>query len=185
MKLSLIITIGLVASCTLLTAAQSLAAATTTMGSTDARRCFDESRLPLSEQGIVYCDRAINAKQLTRRDLAATYSNRGIIYANNGKYQAAIKDHDHAIELTPTLAEAYINRGNVYYHTHDYDRALADYSQAADLGASPSHVPYYNRALTLIKMKRKDEARASLEQALERSPDSKKIKKQMAALETL
>jgi len=158
---------------------------TTTLGSSDARRCFEESRLVLSEQGIAYCDAAIHRGDLTRRDLAATYSNRGIIYANNGKFSRALEDHNKAIELVPKLAEAYVNRGNVYYHTRDYEKALADYQQAIEFDAFPIQTPYYNKALTLIKLKRKEEARQTLEEALEVVPGSPKIVRKLAELDDL
>ncbi|MDZ7685320.1 MAG: tetratricopeptide repeat protein [Gammaproteobacteria bacterium] len=47
---------------------------------------------------------AIRNDDLTRRDLAATLSNRGIILSANGKYREALKDHNRAIELAPSLA---------------------------------------------------------------------------------
>ncbi|MEX0943407.1 MAG: tetratricopeptide repeat protein [Pseudomonadales bacterium] len=160
-------------------------AASTTLGSSDASRCFQESQFALSDTGIEYCNRAIASGNLTRRDLAATYSNRGIIYSNIGKYQNALADHNKAIEIMPDLAEAYINRGNVYYHTHDYALALSDYETASSKGARPAHTPYYNKALTLIRLNRKDDAKAAFENALEHSPESTKIKQQLAELDSL
>jgi tetratricopeptide (TPR) repeat protein len=139
----------------------------------------------LSSAGVDYCDRAIASGNLTRRDLAATYSNRGIIYASIGKYQRALADHDRAVEIMPGLGEAYINRGNVYFHLHDYALALSDYETAISLGAIPAHTPFYNKALALIRMNRKDEARNALESALEFAPGSTKIKQRLADLDDL
>lgn len=160
-------------------------AASTTIGSSDASRCFQESQFALSSAGIDYCDRAIASGDLTRRDLAATYSNRGIIYANIGKYQRALANHSKAIEIMPALGEAYINRGNVYFHLHDYALALSEYETAISLGARPAHTPLYNKALTLIRLNRKDEARNALEIALELAPGSTKIKQRLAELDDL
>lgn len=161
------------------------AAASTTIGSSDASRCFQESQFALSGSGIDDCDRAIASGNLTRRDLAATYSNRGIIHASIGKYQNALADHDRAIEIMPTLGEAYINRGNVYFHLHDYAPALSDYETAISLGATPAHTPFYNKALALIRLNRKDEARNALESALELAPGSTKIKQRLTELDDL
>ncbi|MCB1693445.1 MAG: tetratricopeptide repeat protein [Pseudomonadales bacterium] len=159
------------------------AASSTTLGSDDATRCYQESRLVVSEAGLEFCNRAIVRGELTRRDLAATYSNRGIINANLGRFTDALADHNKAISLAPDLAEAYINRGNTYYQTRDFDLAVADYDKAAAMEAEPRHVPYYNKALTLIKMKRLDEAKAAFKEALVFLPDSRKIKSQLEQLD--
>jgi tetratricopeptide (TPR) repeat protein len=167
----------------LLLCADSLNAASSfTLGSNDAQRCYEESLLPFSEDGRQYCDRAINQGDLTRRDLAATYSNRGVILAANGKYLEAIEDHNLAIDLVPSLGQAYINRGNAFYYTRDFEKALADYDMAMNLKATPAYVPHYNTALTLIRLKRKAEARAALERALVHAPESTKIKEQLEHL---
>ncbi len=158
------------------------AASSTTLGSTDAQRCFDESRLPLSDYGLTYCDTAIKKGDLTRRDLAATLSNRGIILARNGRYTEALMDHERAIATLPDMAELYINRGNAHYHTLDYASALADYQKAADLGASPLHTPWYNMGLTYMRLQQTDEAKQAFERALESSPGSEKIRSQLESL---
>lgn len=163
-----------------LLASQSQAAASTTIGKSDALRCYEESRLALSISSISYCDRAIEKGNLTRRDLAATYSNRGIIYAGNGDFSRALKDHNMALNLTPTLAEAYINRGNVYFHTKAYKRALEDYDRAISLNTTPIATAWYNKALSLLRLKRNTEARRALENALKLAPDSRKIQEQLA-----
>lgn len=156
--------------------------ASSTLGSTDAQQCFEASRLPLAIDGVTACDNAIQAGDLTPHDRAATYSNRGIIYAANGRYTRALKDHNKAVELAPDMGEVYINRGNVYYHTHQYDKALADYNKAIELNAVPAATSWYNKALTLIRLKRNKEAREALEQALVTAPDSKKIKQRLSDL---
>lgn len=153
------------------------------IGTTDAMRCYQESRLPLSSQGVEYCDEAIRGGDLTRRDLAATLSNRGIILAGNGKYREAMKDHNRAIDLAPSLPQAYVNRGNTHYHMRDFQAAITDFDRAIELGARPTHVPYYNKSLALLKLGRKNEARAVLEAALEVAPDSEKINRRLENME--
>ena len=138
-----------------------------------------------SEAGLEVCNRAIQQGDLTIHDLAATYSNRGIIYANNGRFKKALADHDKAIELAPDLGQAYINRGNVYYHTRDYEQAINDYDRAIALGATPAEVPWYNKALALIKLRRDKEAKAALEEALKLAPESVKIKRRLSEMSEL
>lgn len=161
------------------------AASSTVLGSTDSLRCFEESRLVLGEHGLDFCDRAIEKGSLTRRDLGATYSNRGIIHANNGKFSLALADHNKAISLLPQMGQAYINRGNTHFQMRDFESAISDYEKAVELEAEPRHIPYYNMALALLQMKRIGEARVAFEQALQYSPGSTKIIRQLEDLEGL
>lgn len=152
----------------------------TTFGSTNAKRCYQESNTPFTDYGLRYCDAAIEEDDLLLKDLAATYTNRGIIYAANGQLDEAMRDHNEALLLTPDSGKVFINRGNVYHQLHEYDLALADYKQAEEFGKVPLDIVYYNRALTLIRMKRWDEAEAALETALVHNPDSSRVKKKIA-----
>lgn len=152
-----------------------MAASSTVIGSTAAQRCYQESQVVLSMDGVKYCNEAISKGDLSRRDMAATYSNRGLIYAGNGELEQALADHNKSLEILPTLPQAYINRGNVYHHMNRYEDALADYRRAIDLETGPRHVPHYNAGLTLLKMKRTDEALAAFKAALEFQPDSHRI----------
>ena len=129
------------------------------------------------------CTKAIENKDLNVHDLAATYSNRGIIYSNIRQYKKSLADHDMAIQLMPTLAEAYVNRGNVYYHLQDYKRALADYDKAIELEAKPAVTSWFNKGLTLTRMKRFDDAKSAFEEALKLDPDSAVIKQRIAELD--
>ena len=97
----------------------------TTFGSDNATRCYQESNSPLSNGGLRYCTFAIRNDDLMIRDLAATYTNRGIIYAANGKLEEAMKDHDEAMLLAPGMGKIYVNRGNVFHQTHQYPMCQA------------------------------------------------------------
>lgn len=159
-----------------------LGQAETTIGTSDAERCFNESQLGAMASDVDACTKALKNKDLNVHDQAATYSNRGIIYSNIREYQKSLADHDKAIELMPTLAEAYVNRGNVYYHLQDYKRALADYDKAIELKAKPPVTSWFNKGLTLTRMKRFDDAKAAFEEALKLDPDSSVIKQRIAEL---
>ncbi len=161
------------------------AASSSSLGASDAQRCFEESRLPLSSTGLRYCDEALRHEDLTRRNEAATLSNRGIILSNTGKLNAALEDHNRAIELMPQLGQAYVNRGNTHYHMRDFEAAIADFERAIELGATPIQLPHYNKALALIRLGRKEDARITLQAALEIAPDSEKIRRRLADLEDL
>lgn len=158
--------------------------ASSVIGSTNARTCYEESQAYYS-YAIATCDKAIRHDQLTRRDLAATYSNRGIIHSRKGELDSALGDHNSAIKLKSDLAQVFINRGNVYHHLKRFEDALTDYQTAIALHNGPLHIPYYNSGLTLLKMHRVEEAIGFLEKALDHAPDSRKIIRQLEDLKKL
>ncbi|MBJ7296289.1 MAG: tetratricopeptide repeat protein, partial [Dolichospermum sp.] len=72
---------------------------------------------------------AINAAiKLSPR--SAFYSNHGLVYYNQKKWELALADYNKAIAINPDFAEAYINRGLVYYNQKKWELALADYNKA-------------------------------------------------------
>ena len=147
----------------------------TTLGSDNAMRCYQESQAPLGTGGASYCTRAIRNDALIQKDLAATHTNRGIIFAAAGELERAMEDHDRAALLMPDMGTIYVNRGNVYHHTKDYDKAMADYAKALELGDVAPDIVHYNRSLTLIRLKQWDRAREALETALRINPDSRLV----------
>ncbi len=111
--------------------------------------------LPLAPAGAgdhTYCHRAISAQNAGNRDLAIDYytrclkrgdlsirnqanfyTNRGLAYSNKGENDRAIADYDQALRLVPDYAGVYNNRGLAYWRKGEYDRAIADYEQALRL----------------------------------------------------
>lgn len=157
----------------------------TTFGSDNATRCYRESNTPFSTHGLTFCTDAIRNDDLLLRDLAATHTNRGIIYAANGQLDRAMKDHNTAALLAPGMGKIYVNRGNVYHQTHEYVTALADYGRALELANVQLDIVHYNRSLTLIRLKRWDDALAALETALAVNPESARVKRKLDQLNTL
>ncbi len=151
----------------------------TTFGSDNATRCYRESNTPFSTHGLTFCTDAIRNDDLLLRDLAATHTNRGIIYAANGQLDRAMKDHNTAALLAPGMGKIYVNRGNVYHQTHEYVTALADYGRALELANVQLDIVHYNRSLTLIRLKRWDDALAALEAALAVNPESARVKRKL------
>ena len=157
----------------------------TTFGSDNATRCYQESNTPFSTHGLTFCSDAIRNDDLLLRDLAATHTNRGIIYAANGQLDRAMKDHNKAALLAPGMGKIYVNRGNVYHQTHEYVAALADYARALELANVQLDIVHYNRSLTLIRLKRWDDALAALETALAVNPESARVKRKLDQLNAL
>jgi tetratricopeptide (TPR) repeat protein len=100
---------------------------------------------------------------------AGDYSNRGVTYANLGRYDEALADHTRAIDLDPAYATAYSNRGLTYKNLGRYDEALADFTRAIE--RDPAYATaYYNRGLTYANLGRFEEALADYTRAIERNP---------------
>lgn len=135
--------------------------------------------MPFGGAGVRYCTDALRKDDLTLKDMAATYTNRGIIYSANGEYEKAMKDHNEAALLLPNMGKIYVNRGNVFHQQLDFERALEDYEKALEVGGVAGDIVQYNRSLSLIRLKRWDEAREALEAALEINPDSSRVKRKL------
>lgn len=147
------------------------AGAATIFGSSDAEACYRTATFGPRQVDTDACTAAIKAGELTRVDLAATYSNRGIILASNGQLERAIADHTTAIELDPRSVRAYINRANSLFRARRYVEALADYDRAIDLSSGGFALAYYNRSFVHRALDQKDAARKDLEQAATLAPE--------------
>lgn len=148
-----------------------IAGAQTIFGSSSAEACYQMSLMEARVANVTPCDAAIKSGELTRIDLAATYSNRGIILGNSGQLDRAIADHTIAIRLDPQSARAYNNRANALFRSHRYVEALADYNRAIELTAGAFAVAYYNRSFVHLALAQKDQARKDLEHAAALAPN--------------
>ena len=80
----------------------------------------------------------------------SAYSQRGLIYAEQNKYDLAIKEYERGIalaEIDPSgAAYCYRNRATQYERLREYDKAEADYTSAIAL--EPENADrYFNRAI--------------------------------------
>lgn len=121
-------------------------------GGSFARDCYDASLVSAqvdsaSFEDIQACDNAIFGGHLTRRDLMATFVNRGILYSNMGKYDRAASDFKNALELSADVAETYLNRGNLWFVSGNFSEAIEDYNKAVELELKQVHVAYLNRGM--------------------------------------
>ncbi len=161
--------------CTLLLAFTSaLGSETFLLNRSPAQDCFTATRTGGSPSAgdIEVCTTAIEHQMLVPADLAATYSNRGILHARTGNYAAALKDHNRAHRLAPELASIYINRSNTLVAVRRYEDALRDLDNAIAIADATLPVAHYNRALMFKTLGDTEAARADAERAAQLAPES-------------
>jgi tetratricopeptide (TPR) repeat protein len=157
----------------LVASVQALAAETILFGSSsDAMTCYQAATAHPQSADVDSCTSAIREGNLSPSDLAATYSNRGIILANNGQIDKAIQDQTTAVQLDPLSARAHNNRANAYYRAKRHKEALEEYDQAISLSGGKLAPAYYNRAQLRKALGDKDNARKDMQQAAALAPDA-------------
>ena len=98
------------------------------------------------------------------------YINRGIIFANEKKYDEALSDYNKAISLEPKFSKAYNNRGGLMRSLKKYEEAIADFNKAIEL--QPDYViAFNNRGLLMNITKRYDQALSDYSKAISLKPN--------------
>src|SRR5262245_8180565 len=82
--------------------------------------------------------RAITSGRLSPQNLAISFYNRGIWWADKREYDRAISDYTEALRIDPGYSNAYHNRGNAWHNKREYDKAIADFNESIRL------TPQYN-----------------------------------------
>lgn len=158
-------------------------AAVAVLGGGVARECYLAVKgrdVPILG-AIQVCDLALEQENLSLRNRAATFVNRGILKMRQGRNDSAIADFERGIRMQPKLYEAYVNRGAALYALRRYDEALADFNlgvQSEDLDAKVTG--FYNRGLTYEKKGDATAAYNDYRKALELAPDFALATKQLA-----
>jgi tetratricopeptide (TPR) repeat protein len=129
-------------------AAPQAKAAVTVFGSGFAAQCFHVAKYGGDLQaGIADCGRAIDTEDLSARDKAGTYVNRGVLYMAANDYVSAQQDFEESVKLDPNLGEAFVNLGGVKIAQHQYADGIADIDRGLALGPEEPEKAYFNRAL--------------------------------------
>jgi tetratricopeptide (TPR) repeat protein len=126
------------------------------------------------------CTEALDTEQLSPRDKAGTYVNRGVLRLRRLEWSAAIRDFNVAIHLEPTMGEAYVNRGAAAIGDHRYAESLTDLNRAIELGTEEPAKIYYNRALAYEGLDDVKSAYFDYQKALELSPEWTAPKQELA-----
>ncbi len=130
----------------------------------DADRCARETAN--FDLKIQYCSRAIQSGELSQRELALTFSNRGNVYYRKGQYDRAIKDYNQAIRLAPDYAPGYNGRAWSRYLLGQNAEALSDVDKALSLSPNFSSA-IEARAHILAALRRPQEALTEFERAMQ------------------
>jgi tetratricopeptide (TPR) repeat protein len=122
------------------------------------------------ELALEQFDRGILLEDSNPVSAALCYSNRALLFSEQGKIDKALNDYTKAIQLDKENAERYYDRGIfLQEYKQDYKGALLDLTKAIDLDGGAAY--YFNRSkifsrLSDIKSRDKD-----LETAIKIAPD--------------
>ncbi|MBN2003984.1 MAG: tetratricopeptide repeat protein [Anaerolineae bacterium] len=86
---------------------------------------------------------AYNAALDLTPDLVEAYSNRGLIYAQQGQYELALDDINEMLRFSPENPEYYGIRGVTYFDLGEYEKAIDDFDNALVSIRDPTF--YYTR----------------------------------------
>lgn len=123
-------------------------AAVTVFGSGPAQLCYEAARDGASSVfALRECDAALEDGQLSDRDRAATFVNRGVLHLQRREASEALADFDAAIALRPEAGEAHVNRGAALILLNRAADAVAAIDQGLALNTEDPHEAHFNRAV--------------------------------------
>jgi tetratricopeptide (TPR) repeat protein len=158
------------------------AGAETVLGVSNAQRCFEGALAGQSSLSTIeLCTKALEIENLSEKDRAATYTNRGILYGQSGRAERALGDFGRALELSPGLIHALINRGNLFVRLKRFTEAMADYDQALFYSEGRNALVYFNRSLAQEQLGRKKAAQEDLLKAVQLEPENIRFREALAA----
>ncbi len=130
-------------------ASDGLAQVSVFSGSSLANDCSALARrgVPELREAINICTIAIDHDNLTGRDLAGTYVNRGVLHLRRGDWLDARVDFDTATSISPKMGEALINRGASFIAQKRWAEGVSDIDRGLTLSPEEPEKAYYNRAI--------------------------------------
>jgi tetratricopeptide (TPR) repeat protein len=129
------------------------------LGGGFAQMCYEAARAldnPLSFQvtgsridvpPLEICTTAISAGDLTGRDLAGTYNNRGVILFSQGNFEAALRDFEQGIRHNTAIPEIHVNRGASLVALKRWADSVPSLDRGIEMEALELEKAYYNRAI--------------------------------------
>ncbi len=104
---------------------------------------------------------------------------RGIAYKVEGKYDEAMADFQHILAQDSNSIEGHYQLGLVYGFIGMFDESIEELLRAMSLEESRLDIRY-DLAMTYSMLGMYDEAKQSFEEVLQRDPEHKKAKEQIA-----
>jgi lipoprotein NlpI len=138
-------------------------------GYDDAQAGITELKNGNNAGAILLLTRAIDSGQILNDDRAIAYFNRGLAWANNGKYNKAIADYNDAIRFNPHLADAFHGRGVAWVKKGEYDNAIADFNNAIRFNAQDAEA-FDGRGVAWASKGENDKAIADFNEAIRLNP---------------
>ena len=136
-----------------------LNAAITVIGSSDALICYKHAKYGYTNQASVFtCLKAISENTISKKDLAATRVNLGIIYNNKSKPRMALEQFEIAFKNESMRAEVLLNQGNSLLLLKDYYGALEKYQASYDNNLEDISAIYFNKGMAHEYLGNIDEA---------------------------
>ncbi len=129
---------------------------------------------------ISACDDAISDGLLDRKDLAATYVNRGILEMSRENYGIAEQNFHHALSVIPKLAEAHVNLGSTMINMQRYDEGIRETQLGLDLNTKEPERAYYNLGIAYEYVGKLQEAYDSYKKAAVLAPKWKEPQDELA-----
>jgi tetratricopeptide (TPR) repeat protein len=112
------------------------------------------------------CTAIINNPARTPEDALKAFANRGRLYNQRSKFDAALADAEAALQLNAQSVLALLVRGYAYQRKNNFDAALADFDQA--IGIDPKNVGAYQ---SRGQQRNWTEAQKDFDQTLALRPD--------------
>jgi tetratricopeptide (TPR) repeat protein len=118
------------------------------IGNSRARTCYLSAKNGFASDDLIkLCSTSLEEENLSPKDRAATYDNRGIMENRLSRLDQALASFDAAIAIDESLGDAHVNRGTVLIRQKKYEDALAEIDKGIGLGVAFMHIGYYNRAV--------------------------------------
>ncbi len=112
--------------------------------------------LKLHEQILARLKKGDVREKNVKSRVAASYNNIGIVYLEQGDYDAALQNYEKALKLlqevkdTSQLAGSYINIGNIYGNQGIQDKALENYLIALEFSKRSNNLYYLSNSHACI-----------------------------------